>query len=224
MATKKTKAAKSAPKAAAKRVASKAPKSARPKASKAAPRKVAREAKAAKAPLLPQVLRADGEDNAFLRDFKAKWLTRPDFTSATSLQSQLQGALMLLALKRDAEAEELVDNLLRHVDARQLSGEAWEATWGAFQLSAWLKTARGLDVRELLARAQQGPRVSAHRDREWLSNEAAGEIKDALDRKRLAYLVEPIGGVLRWLNDAGARDKARAIWSQALDAVRALMK
>ena len=66
--------------------------------------------------------------------------------------------------------------------------------------------------------------MSAHRDREWLSAEAAGEIKDALERRRLAYLVEPLGGVLRWLNDPGARDKARSLLADALAATRALMK
>ncbi|MCC7071507.1 MAG: hypothetical protein IT383_09295 [Deltaproteobacteria bacterium] len=159
-----------------------------------------------------------------MRDFKARWLTRLDFASTTSLQSQLQLALMLQALGRDAEAEQVAAHLVQHVDTLTLGAEGWETTWRAMQLLAWLKTARGEDARELLARAQLGPRVSAHRDREWLSTEAAGEIKDALERRRLAYLVEPVGGVWRWLNDAGAREKARGLLAEALAATRALMK
>lgn len=177
-----------------------------------------------KAPPLPAAFRADGEAHPFLRDFKAKWLTRLDFASTANLQSQLQCALMLLALGRDAEAEEVALQLTNNVDSLALGAEGWEATWRALQLVAWLKTARGDDAREQLARAQQGPRVSAHRDREWLSTEAAGEIKDALERRRLAYLVEPVGGVLRWLNDPGARDKARGLLADVLAATRTLMK
>ncbi|MCC7108234.1 MAG: hypothetical protein IT382_03015, partial [Deltaproteobacteria bacterium] len=171
-----------------------------------------------------EVLRADHEDHAFLRDFKAKWLTRPDYTSTASLQSQVQGAFMLMALGRDAEAEEIADNVARNVDARVLAPEGWEAAWSALQLAAWLKTARGADGRELLSRAQLGPRVSAHRDREWLSSEAAGELQDALQRRRLAYLMDPMGGVLRWLNDPGAREKAHGLLKQGLAAVKTMMK
>ncbi|MBI1945585.1 MAG: hypothetical protein HYS27_07805 [Deltaproteobacteria bacterium] len=186
--------------------------------------KVKATTKAQKAPPLPSAFRADGETHPYLRDFKAKWLSRLDFASTANLQSQLQCALMLLALGRDAEAEQVAEQLARNVDTMALGAEGWEATWRALQLAAWLKTARGDDARELLARAQQGPRVSAHRDREWLSAEAAGEIKDALERRRLAYLVEPLGGVLRWLNDPGARDKARGLLADALAATRSMMK
>lgn len=175
-------------------------------------------------PALPSAFRADGEAHPFVRDFKAKWLTRLDFASTANLQSQLQCAFMLLALGRNAEAEEIADQLLRNVDVRALGADGWETVWRALHLAAWLKSARGEDARELLARAQQGPRVSAHRDREWLSDEAASEIRDALERRRLAYLAEPLGGVLRWLNDPGARDKAGRLMADALTGVRALMK
>lgn len=175
-------------------------------------------------PALPSALRADDEAHPFVRDFKAKWLTRLDFTSNANLQSQLQCAFMLLALGRNADAEEIADQLLRNVDVRVLGADGWETVWRALHLAAWLKSARGEDARELLARAQQGPRVSAHRDREWLSDEAASEIKDALEHRRLAYLAEPLGGVLRWLNDPGARDKAGRLMADALTAVRAIME
>ena len=180
--------------------------------------------KSALVALVPSVVRPEGEGDPFLRVFKAKWLSQLNFKCDMIIQSLLTLSFMLLARGREQEAEDIADQLIAHVDARALSPAASATMASALYLSAWLKAKRGGDAGVLLERARGVGRFIAYRDREWLSNDVAAELRRAVERRRLDDLVEPFAGILRWLNDSGARAKAEAQLALALDATRSLMR
>lgn len=174
--------------------------------------------------LVPTAYRPDGETNDFLQRYKQKWLSQLDFSSASHIESLLMLSFMMLALGRDGEAEVTADQIVRHVDVRRAGDETRAVVVTAMHLSAWLKTKRQADCAVILARAKALGRDAVQRDREWLTNDAAGEIEDALLRKRLGYLAYPFAGIVLWLNDPAGRSAAEPLLARGLEAVRALMR
>jgi hypothetical protein len=188
-------------------------------------------ARAALRALVPSSFNPEGEVDPYIRAYKTKWLSKLDFTSDVNVQSLLTLSFIVLAVgERDAEAELIVDQLIKHVDLRRMSNETRAAVGAAMYLSAWLKSKRTPDalkderIISLLTRAKLLTKYGVEKNREWLSDEAAGEIADAVARKRVDHLVHPFRGILRWLNESGARNKAEQLLAQALDATRALMR
>lgn len=190
------------------------------------PPKPKRFARPALRALVPSAVNPTGEADPFLAAYKAKWLSRLDFTSDMSLESLLMLSFLVLAHGRESEAERYADHLIKHVDLRRPGvGTRTMATMSAtLHLSAWLKAKRGIDVAPFLSRARFLERSLVERNREWLSHEAAQEIADAVERKKLDYLLYPLGGIVRWLNDTGARVKAESLLSLALNAARKMMQ
>ena len=180
--------------------------------------------RAALVALVPSTYNAEGESDPFLRAYKTKWLSKLDFASDANVQSLFLLSLMVLAVGRENEAEQIADRLIEHVDVRVVNDDTKGAIASALRLSAWLKSKRGADVTLMLERAKLLARYSVHMDREWLSNEAAHEIDEARARNKLDYLAAPVGGVLRWLNEPAARFRAEQILAHAFEATRALMK
>jgi hypothetical protein len=191
-------------------------------------------ARAALRALVPSSFNPEGEADPFIRAYKTKWLSKLDFTSDVNVQSLLTLTFLVLAVgERDAEAELIADQLIKHVDLRRMSNETRAAVGAAMYLSAWLKSKRHGNAAEaakderilsLLTRAKLLTKFGVEKNREWLSDEAAGEIADAVARKRVDHLVHPFRGILRWLNESGARSKAEQLLGQALDATRSLMR
>ena len=173
--------------------------------------------------LVPSTYSADGETHPYVRVYKSKWLSRLDFTSEANVRSLLLLSYLLLALGREAETENIVDQLAKHVDVQRMSAASRLTVSSALYVSAWLKTKRGEDAASLVARARELGRQGVHKDREWLSHEATAEIDDAVERRKIEYLAYPLAGIVLWLNDGGARTKAESLLAIALGAARALM-
>jgi hypothetical protein len=174
--------------------------------------------------LVPSIYRAEGETDPFLHSYKVKWLTKLDFTSDVNVHSLLMLAFLVLAVGRADEAERVVDQLISHVDLKKMKPETRTTIASALYLSAWLKSKRGETAIPYLARAQQLGRAGVFQDREWLSEQAEGEIHDAVARKKIDYLAFPLAGIVRWLNEPAARRRAEEILQVALAGARALMK
>ena len=186
-------------------------------------------ARAALRALVPSSFNPEGEVDPFIKAYKTKWLSKLDFASDVNVQSLLTLCFLVLAVgERDSEAELIADQLVKHVDLRRMSNETRAAVGAAMYLSAWLKSKRtpATDERimSLLTRAKLLTKYGVEKNREWLSDEAAGEIAQAVARKRVDHLVHPFRGILRWLNESGARNKAEQLLAQALDATRVLMR
>lgn len=186
-------------------------------------------ARAALRALVPSSFNPEGEVDPFIKAYKTKWLSRLDFTSDVNVQSLLTLCFLVLAVgERDSEAELIADQLVKHVDLRRMSNETRAAVGAAMYLSAWLKSKRAPAADErilsLLMRAKLLTKYGVEKNREWLSDEAADEIAQAVARKRVDHLVHPFRGILRWLNESGARNKAEQLLAQALDATRTLMR
>jgi hypothetical protein len=173
--------------------------------------------------LVPSAYNAAGENDEFLRTYKIKWLSKLDFKSETSVGSLLVLSFLFLARGRDKEAEDVADALIAHAKTREMSASALEVLASALYLSAWLKAKRGADASVQLTRARAVGKFMTSRDREWLSNEAPQEIADAIARGRLHLLIGPFSGILKYLNDPGARFKAESMLAHGLDAARSLM-
>lgn len=174
--------------------------------------------------LVPSAYRAEGESDPFLHAYKTKWLSKIDFFSDASVESLLLLSFLVLAHDRVREAETIANTLIRHIDPRRASARARAAAVTALRISAWLKTKRGVDASVLLDRARLLSKGTVDHNREWLSLEAPREIDEARSRQRLVLLLPPLAGISRWLNDSGARAKAEATLSGALDVARTLMK
>jgi hypothetical protein len=179
--------------------------------------------KAALRALVPSAYNPTGESDPFLQRYKARWLSTLDFKSESSINSLLVLAFLLLAREREREAEEVADVIGAHARTKQMRPASLETLLSALHLSIWLKTRRGLDAAALTTRATNIARFATARDREWLSTAAMQELADAQARGRLHLLVGPLSGIMRWLNDTGARHKAAAVLSDALAIARAMM-
>lgn len=189
--------------------------------------RTARPAPAARAglrALVPSAVRADGESDPFLHAYKTRWLSKLDFTSSASVESLLLLAVFLLAHARSAEAERVVDNIIRHVDARRASPGVRAALVTALRLSAWLKAKRGVDAARFVAHARALDDATVSLDREWLSVSASEEVRAALVRGKASYVVGPLAGIARWLTDPGARTRAEALLDELIDALRPFMR
>jgi hypothetical protein len=182
-----------------------------------------RAARAGLRALVPTTIRPEGETNEFLRVYKQKWLSQLDFKSASHVESLLLLSFMVLALERERECEIITDLLIRHVDVRAATAETRSHVAAAIYLSAWLKAKRQVNIAPFLQRARALGKSAVHRDRDWLRGEAGSEIKDAIERKKLAYLVYPLTGIVAWLNDSAGKTMAEELLAEALAATRSLM-
>jgi hypothetical protein len=183
-----------------------------------------RSAKTGLKALVPSAYRAEGESDPFLHAYKTKWLSKIDFSSDASVESLLLLSFLVLAHDREREAETIANTLIRHIDPRRASARARAAAVTALRISAWLKAKRGVDATVLLDRARLLSKGAVDQNREWLSHEAPREIDEARMRQRLVLLLPSLAGIARWLNDSGARAKAEATLTGALDVARTLMK
>lgn len=179
--------------------------------------------------LVPSSYNPEGEADPYLRAYKTKWLSKLDFTSDINVQSLLTLSFLVLAIGRQTEAEVIADQIIKHVDLHRMSSATRAAVGGAMYLSAYLKTKRGEPmtsnrVISLQTRAKLLGKYGVEKNREWLSDDAMNDINDALARKRVDELVQPFVGIVRWLNESGARTKAEQLFTQALDATRTLMR
>lgn len=186
-------------------------------------------ARAALRALVPSSYNPEGEADPFIRAYKTKWLSKLDFTSDVNVQSLLVLSFLVLAVgHREGEAEVIAEQIIKHVDLRRMSNATRADVGSAMYLSAWLKSKRTpVDTERifsLLTRAKLLGRYGVEKNREWLSEEAAGEIAQAVARKRVDHLAHPLAGILRWLNESGARTKAELLLGQALEAARTLMR